>query len=149
MTTEFLKDPPPLTAFTSSVMPPVSWQSPTNGTAIGTITTTTTTPLPNQWTVASPATWGTYPGPAGPVTTPWVSNPVLSAGPGTGDLHATGKLHAKDVVVDGVSMLDAIKKINERLAILVPDPVLLAKYEALQELYSQYKMMEALLTPAE
>lgn len=39
-----------------------------------------------------------------------------------------------------------LEKIEERLCILKPDPEKLAKYEALKDLYSQYKMMEALLT---
>ena len=49
-----------------------------------------------------------------------------------------------DLKVGGVSITDQLAKINERLAILVPDPVLLEKYTALQELYAQYKTLEAL-----
>jgi len=63
----------------------------------------------------------------------------------TGDIIMTQPVRAPDVIVDGVSMKESIAKIQERLAILVPDPALLEKYESLKELYSQYKMMEALL----
>ena len=49
-----------------------------------------------------------------------------------------------ELKVGGVSITDQLAKINERLAILVPDPVLLEKYTALQELYAQYKTLEAL-----
>lgn len=49
-----------------------------------------------------------------------------------------------DLTVDGVSIRDQLAKINERLAILVPDPELLAKYEALRNAYQEYKTLEAL-----
>lgn len=61
------------------------------------------------------------------------------------DMNLTGVLSASDVKLDGVSMKDTLNSIQDRLAILVPAPDLLEKYESLKELYSQYKMMEALL----
>lgn len=39
-----------------------------------------------------------------------------------------------------------IKTVKERLSILEPKPEHLEKYEALRDLYEQYKMMEKLLT---
>lgn len=43
--------------------------------------------------------------------------------------------------------LDArLKDIEARLCILVPDPLLLEKYQSLQDAYNHYKLMEKLLT---
>ena len=49
-----------------------------------------------------------------------------------------------DLLVKGVSILDTLNKINERLAILVPDPKRLEKYEALRQAYEHYRTLEAL-----
>lgn len=46
--------------------------------------------------------------------------------------------------VGGVDIAEAIEKINKRLAILVPDPAKLEKFEALQRAYENYKTLEAL-----
>lgn len=52
-----------------------------------------------------------------------------------------------DLIVKGVNILDIVEKIQDRLSILVPDPVLLEKYEALREAYEHYKTLEALCRP--
>ena len=39
-----------------------------------------------------------------------------------------------------------LKEIESRLVILIPDPVLLEKHQALKEAYDHYKLMEKLLT---
>lgn len=49
-----------------------------------------------------------------------------------------------DVKIKGVSITDAIEKINKRLAILVPDPAKLEHFEALKRAYENYKTLEAL-----
>lgn len=49
-----------------------------------------------------------------------------------------------DIKVKGKSILEALEKIEQRLAILVPDPKKLEQYEALQKAYKNYKMLEAL-----
>ena len=49
-----------------------------------------------------------------------------------------------DVKIKGVSIVDAIEKINKRLAILVPDPDKLEHFEALKRAYENYKTLEAL-----
>jgi len=49
-----------------------------------------------------------------------------------------------DLVVQGISVVQTLKSINERLAILVPDPARLEKYEALRTAYEHYKTLEAL-----
>lgn len=50
-----------------------------------------------------------------------------------------------DIMLDGVSLKETLNKITERLCILVPDPDKLERYKALQDLYEQYKVIEALL----
>ncbi len=49
-----------------------------------------------------------------------------------------------DLVVQGISVVQTLKSINERLAILVPDPKRLEKYQALKQAYDHYKTLEAL-----
>lgn len=56
-----------------------------------------------------------------------------------GDAEFEGK-----VTINGQDLAHTLNKIQERLAILVPDPKRLAKYQALQEAYEHYKTLEAL-----
>jgi hypothetical protein len=59
-----------------------------------------------------------------------------------------GKINAEDVIIEGISVKEAIcsiKSIQDRLSILIPDPKKLEKYAALQECYKQYKLLEALI----
>jgi hypothetical protein len=46
--------------------------------------------------------------------------------------------------VGGINIVDMLQKIQDRLAILVPDPKRLEKYAALQEAYEHYRTLEAL-----
>lgn len=69
----------------------------------------------------------------------------ISANGYVGTVTTIPKISANEIDINGISLADTLAKIQERLAILVPDPKLLEKYAALQDLYSQYKMMEALL----
>lgn len=55
-----------------------------------------------------------------------------------------GAEFAGAVKIQGVDIGEALNKINQRLAILIPDPKLLDKYSALQEAYDHYKTLEAL-----
>lgn len=48
------------------------------------------------------------------------------------------------VRINGADFADTLESIQKRLAILVPDPERLAKYEALQQAYDHYKTLEAL-----
>lgn len=50
---------------------------------------------------------------------------------------------------DGVSLEEALSKIEERLLILTPNPKLLEKYEALKKAYEHYKFLEKLLVEAD
>lgn len=49
-----------------------------------------------------------------------------------------------DIKVDGKSLKDFMTKMEQRLAILVPDPAKLEKFEALKKAYEHYKTMESL-----
>ena len=49
-----------------------------------------------------------------------------------------------DIKVDGKSLKEFMNKMEERLAILVPDPVKLEQFAALKKAYEHYKLMEKL-----
>jgi len=49
-----------------------------------------------------------------------------------------------DISIDGKSLKNFMTKMEERLAILVPDPSKLEKFEALKKAYEHYKLMESL-----
>ena len=49
-----------------------------------------------------------------------------------------------DIKIDGHSLKEFMKKMEQRLAILVPDPKKLEKFEALKKAYEHYKTMESL-----
>jgi len=77
----------------------------------------------------------------------WInSNPyVISGTSASPSLQVTGDADIKgDLKVGGISINETLAKINERLAILVPDPKRLEKYEALKQAYEHYKLLEAL-----
>jgi hypothetical protein len=67
----------------------------------------------------------------------------------TGTISTTTTVTASDVLLDGVSVKDAIttiNKIQERLAILVPDPAKLEKFAALKAAYEHYLLLEKMCT---
>jgi hypothetical protein len=49
-----------------------------------------------------------------------------------------------DITVGGKSLKEFMNKMEERLAILIPDPSKLEKFEALKKAYEHYKLMESL-----
>lgn len=49
-----------------------------------------------------------------------------------------------DIKIGGQSLKEFMKKMEQRLAILVPDPKKLEKFEALKKAYEHYKTMESL-----
>ena len=49
-----------------------------------------------------------------------------------------------DIKVDGKSLKEFMNKMEERLAILVPDPAKLEQFAALKKAYEHYKLMEQL-----
>jgi hypothetical protein len=54
-----------------------------------------------------------------------------------------------DIKIGNVSLKAFIEKMEQRLAILVPDPKRLEKFEALKKAYEHYKTMESLCFPDE
>lgn len=58
------------------------------------------------------------------------------------NITSTGPVIAPDFVMDGVSLKENFEKINERLAILVPDLAKLEKFAALKAAYEHYKLLE-------
>jgi hypothetical protein len=51
---------------------------------------------------------------------------------------------SKDVIIDGRSMRDFMESMEQRLAILVPDPKKLEHFQSLQKAYAHYKTLESL-----
>jgi hypothetical protein len=49
-----------------------------------------------------------------------------------------------DIKIDGKSLKEFMKKMEQRLSILVPDPAKLERFEALKKAYEHYKTMESL-----
>jgi len=49
-----------------------------------------------------------------------------------------------NVTINGQNLSETLRSIQDRLAILIPDPKLLDKYEALKQAYEHYKTLEAL-----
>lgn len=49
-----------------------------------------------------------------------------------------------DLKIDGKSLKEFMNKMEQRLAILVPDPAKLEKFQALKKAYEHYKTMESL-----
>ena len=83
--------------------------------------------------VTSNGTWGAG---MGSILTTNINNPGITV---KGDAEFEG-----DIKVEGKSLKDWMTVMEKRLAILVPDPKKLKKYEALQKAYNHYKMLEAL-----
>jgi len=69
----------------------------------------------------------------------WNNPPTVNI-TGTGIDMAAGT----DISIDGKSLKEFMNKMEERLAILIPDPAKLEKFEALKKAYEHYKLMESL-----
>jgi hypothetical protein len=73
----------------------------------------------------------------------WAS--VVNTGTTTPSIQVKGDAEFEgNVTINGANLAETLQRIQERLAILVPDPKLLDKYEALQQAYEHYKLLEAL-----
>jgi len=73
----------------------------------------------------------------------WAS--VVSSGTTTPSIQVKGDAEFEgNVTINGANLAETLQRIQERLAILVPDPKLLDKYDALQQAYEHYKILEAL-----
>jgi hypothetical protein len=106
----------------------------------GTITLPTTTITNGGYTIASTGSSGQfYTTGAGIGNYNWNNPPTVNI-TGTGIDMAAGT----DITVDGKSLKTFMNKMEERLAILVPNPAKLEKFEALKKAYEHYKLMEQL-----
>ena len=104
----------------------------------GTITLPTTTITNGGYTIGSTGSSGQF------YTTGvgghnWNNPPTVNI-TGTGIDMAAGT----DITVDGKSLKTFMNKMEERLAILIPDPKKLEQFEALKKAYEHYKLMESL-----
>ena len=104
----------------------------------GTITLPTTTITNGGYTIGATGSSGQfYTTGAGGYN--WNNPPTVNIS-NTGIDMAAGT----DITVAGKSLKEFMNKIEERLAILVPDPAKLEKFEALKKAYEHYKLMESL-----
>ena len=78
----------------------------------------------------------------------WTNATSISPFPTSAKITANGKmeLHGDDadLVINGQSLKETMQTIQDRLAILVPDPQKLEQFEALKQAYEHYKTLEAL-----
>lgn len=82
-------------------------------------------------------------------SSPWNNTGVFtvagSNGTSNGALSVSGDAEFKGkVMINGQDLAETLQTIQARLAILIPDPKLLDKYEALKQAYEHYKTLEAL-----
>ena len=104
----------------------------------GTITLPTTTISNGGYTIGSTGSSGQF-YTTGAGGHNWNNPPTVNI-TGTGIDMAAGT----DISIDGKSLKNFMNKMEERLAILVPDPSKLEKFEALKKAYEHYKLMESL-----
>jgi hypothetical protein len=85
----------------------------------------------NQWTTG---------------TSGYTISPSYGVSPSTVSIGTDGidMAAGTDIKIDGKSLKEFMTKMEQRLAILVPDPAKLEKFEALKKAYEHYKTMEAL-----
>ena len=104
----------------------------------GTITLPTTTITNGGYTIGATGSSGQF-YTTGTNGHNWNNPPTVHI-TGTGIDMAAGT----DISIDGKSLKTFMNKMEERLAILVPDPSKLEKFEALKKAYEHYKLMESL-----
>ena len=104
----------------------------------GTITLPTTTITNGGYTIGAAGSSGQF-YTTGTNGHNWNNPPTVNI-TGTGIDMAAGT----DISIDGKSLKTFMNKMEERLAILVPDPGKLEKFEALKKAYEHYKLMESL-----
>ena len=74
----------------------------------------------------------------------------VSSGTNTSTLKVQGDAEfAGKVSINGQDISTVLQNINDRLSILVPNPKLLDKYEALRQAYEHYRTLEALCVDAD
>lgn len=71
----------------------------------------------------------------------WNTTPVHISGNGSGKIECTGK--DADIVLNGKSVRATLEAIEERLAILQPNPELEKEWDELKDLGQRYRTLEA------
>jgi hypothetical protein len=104
-----------------------------------TITLPTTTISNGGYTIGATGSSGQFYTSTGTGGHNWNNPPSVYISNGGIDMAA-----GTDIKVDGKSLKEFMTKMEERLAILVPDPSKLEKFEALKKAYEHYKLMESL-----
>ena len=104
----------------------------------GTITLPTTTITNGGYIIGSAGSSGQF-YTSGTNGHNWNNPPTVNI-TGTGINMAAGT----DISIDGKSLKTFINKMEERLAILIPDPAKLEQFAALKKAYEHYKLMESL-----
>jgi hypothetical protein len=102
-----------------------------------TIPSTTISSIGTSYTSASNTQWTT--GTGGYTFT-------SSTPPNTVSINTTGidMAAGTDIKIDGKSLKEFMTKMEQRMAILIPDPAKLEKFQALKQAYEHYKTMESL-----
>ena len=109
-------------------LPSYTYSSGAVGATVGGITTINNINANSQWTTGTGSySWNT---PTPPTVTIGTDGIDMAAG--------------TDLKIDGKSLKEFMTKMEQRLAILVPDPKKLEKFEALKKAYEHYKTMESL-----
>jgi len=119
-----------LTGGGTTITLPSTGYSYASGATVGGITTISgINPSPSQWTT----------GTSGYSFSNTISPAAVQINTDGIDMAA-----GTDIKIDGKSLKEFMKKMEQRLAILVPDPTKLEKFEALKKAYEHYKTMESL-----
>jgi hypothetical protein len=131
----------------------VSYSSGVDTITIGDINSLTS---PSISTITIPTTYSSGATVGGIVNTNWNStytvNPGINYSNNTWQSTATVNIdntglnmaEGSDIKIGERSLKDFMTKMEERMAILVPDPKKLEKFEALKKAYEHYKTMESL-----
>ena len=104
-----------------------------------TITLPTTTISNGGYTIGAAGSSGQFYTSTGTGGYNWNNPPTVNI-TGTGIDMAAGT----DITVGGKSLKEFMNKMEERLAILIPDPKKLEQFAALKKAYEHYKLMESL-----
>jgi hypothetical protein len=91
--------------------------------------------------MTSPSTWTT--GVLGSNIAPWFTNSSNGPSGTSARINLTGD--EADIEVNGWSLVDAVKRIEERLCLFQPNPELEQEWEDLRELGEQYRALETKL----
>jgi hypothetical protein len=126
-----------LTGGGTTITLPSTGYSYSSGATVGGITTISgINPSPSQWTTGTSGQYYTV----GTNGNNW-NNPTPTVNIGNNGIDMAA---GTDIKIDGKSLKEFMKKMEQRLAILVPDPAKLEKFEALKKAYEHYKTMESL-----